>query len=141
MPEKAIAGPAVCFQNSAGIAKQAGCHPFRHSFATHLADSGHDIRRIKELMGHEDINTTMIYLHLSEEQGTSRKSPYDSLFNAEQTGREANEQHCRSQNELSYGDVKPVNTIRQESEMEAKSETLNSNCQRSTSRLISPRVK
>ena len=64
---------------SAGITKAASCHTFRHSFATHLLEQGQDIRTIQELMGHNDVNTTMIYTHVLNRGPLGVASPADLL--------------------------------------------------------------
>ena len=64
---------------NAGIVKQASCHAFRHSFATHLFESGYDIRTIQELLGHSSLRTTMIYTHVAQKNKLGVKSPLDSF--------------------------------------------------------------
>jgi site-specific recombinase XerD len=63
----------------AGIAKQASVHTLRHSFATHLLENGYDIRTIQELLGHANLQTTMIYTHIAAKNILGVRSPLDKI--------------------------------------------------------------
>jgi integrase len=63
----------------AGLTSRAGCHTLRHSFATHLVERGVDIRTVQLLLGHESLETTMVYLHLARKGPAGVTSPLDLL--------------------------------------------------------------
>ena len=61
----------------AGIDKRASVHTLRHSFATHLLEQGYDIRTVQELLGHKNVQTTMIYTHVAKKNILGVVSPLD----------------------------------------------------------------
>jgi integrase/recombinase XerD len=72
-------------RQKAGLPKGSGLHTLRHSFATHLLETGCDIRKIQVLLGHRSLSTTMIYVHVSRQTLAQIKSPLD-LFDPKRTG-------------------------------------------------------
>ena len=63
----------------AGLTKKVSAHTLRHSFATHLVEAGYDIRTIQELLGHKNVSTTMVYLHVAQKNVLSVRSPLADL--------------------------------------------------------------
>ena len=73
--QKAVAEAA----ERTGLTKRVGPHVMRHSFATHLLEDGYDIRTVQQLLGHRDVRTTMVYLHVMNRGALGVKSPIDRL--------------------------------------------------------------
>lgn len=76
-PEDALQRAVKQAIRKAGIVKPGSVHTLRHSFATHLLESGYDIRTVQELLGHADVKTTMIYTHVLNRGGRGVVSPAD----------------------------------------------------------------
>jgi site-specific recombinase XerD len=67
-------------RRASGIKKQVTAHCLRHTYATHLLEMGTDIFTLKDLLGHEDINTTLIYLHVARIRKKAPFSPLEKLY-------------------------------------------------------------
>ena len=80
LSDKAIQNTLREAVKKAGIVKNATVHTLRHSFATHLLMNGVNIREVQELLGHKNLETTMIYTHVMRDMSNAPRSPLDSLY-------------------------------------------------------------
>ncbi|UCD16114.1 MAG: integron integrase [Candidatus Omnitrophota bacterium] len=78
--EKAVQNAVKSAVRKAGIVKSASAHTLRHSFATHLLMDGVNIREIQELLGHKNVETTMVYTHVLRDMSNTLRSPLDNLY-------------------------------------------------------------
>jgi site-specific recombinase XerD len=81
-------------KKKAGIKKNGSLHMLRHSFATHLLETGHDIKTIQILLGHNHISTTMVYLHITMDRNSKLVSPMDTLPSTDKTPWGNHEKSC-----------------------------------------------
>ena len=80
LTHQAIQKSVAASSRKAGIPKQFSVHTLRHSFATNLLMNGVNIRKIQELLGHKNVETTMIYTHVMRDMTNTQKSPLDILL-------------------------------------------------------------
>jgi site-specific recombinase XerD len=76
--EKNLQNAVKIAMKGSKVTKAASCHTFWHSFATHLLESGTDIRNVQALLGQKDLSTAMIYIHTLNKPGLSIRSPLDA---------------------------------------------------------------
>lgn len=88
LSEKSIQNTVTTAVRKAGIAKHVTVHTLRHSFATHLLMNGVNIREIQELLGHKNVETTMIYTHVMRDMANAPTSPLDLLLMKTRDGTE-----------------------------------------------------
>jgi site-specific recombinase XerD len=88
LQEKTVQRAVQSAVRKAGITQPASCHTLRHCFATHLLEDGYDIRTVQELLGHADLNTTMIYTHVMSKGAKGVRSPLDREGSAAAAQRE-----------------------------------------------------
>ena len=84
-PDRPVDRASLCrtvhrLAKRAGITKRVSPHTLRHSYATHLLDAGTDLRTIQVLLGHRNLKTTAIYLHVSQAKIAAAASPLDLLY-------------------------------------------------------------